>query len=220
MSGNQDNIQRPSLLNNEWTVIGVTALYLLPAAGTAISGGKMEFVMYVLVMVILAVPIYILHRRVSLHPLALWGLSVWGLLHMCGGLVTVPESWPTAGETSVLYNWWIIPERLKYDQFVHAYGFGLTTWICWQALVAAFHFHKIRVAPTFGLLTLCAAAGMGFGALNEVVEFTAVLLIPETNVGGYINTGWDLISNLTGTIIASLLIWLRSESQPAKIPDS
>ena len=43
---------------------------------------------------------------------------------------------------------------------------------------------------------LCAAAGSGFGALNEVVEFIAVLTIPETNVGGYENTGWDLVANL------------------------
>lgn len=220
MTTQQHSNAKAGFLSNAGTVIAATTLYLLPAAGTAISGGKMEFVMYVLVMVILAVPVYILHRRVGLHPAALWGLSLWGLLHMCGGLVSVPPSWPTAGESNVLYNWWIIPERLKYDQFVHAYGFGLTTWICWQALAAAFRFHKVQIAPSFGLLTLCAAAGMGFGALNEVVEFTAVLLIPETNVGGYINTGWDLVSNLAGTIIASVLIWLRSDRQSIRIQDS
>ena len=60
--------------------------------------------------------------------------------------------------------------------------------------------------PGLGSLTLCAAAAMGFGALNEVVEFIATLLVPETNVGGYINTGWDLVSNLCGTILAALAI--------------
>ena len=47
---------------------------------------------------------------------------------------------------------------------------------------------------------------MGFGALNEVVEFAATLSVPETNVGGYVNTGWDLVSNLVGCITAAILI--------------
>ncbi len=59
------------------------------------------------------------------------------------------------------------------------------------------------------MLVLVAAAGMGFGAMNEVVEFIATLTMPETNVGGYINTGWDLVSNLTGCTLAALLIRLR-----------
>lgn len=64
--------------------------------------------------------------------------------------------------------------------------------------------------PTFGMLTLCAAGGMGFGALNEVIEFIAVLTIPNTNVGGYENTGWDLVANLVGTILAGVIIRLST----------
>ncbi len=29
---------------------------------------------------------------------------------------------------------------------------------------------------------------------------------PETNVGGYRNTGWDLVANLAGVSVAALLI--------------
>ena len=65
------------------------------------------------------------------------------------------------------------------------------------------------IGPSPGMLTLCAAAGMGFGAANEVVEFAAKLMIPDTNVGGYENTGWDLVSNMAGAIAGSALIWLR-----------
>ena len=61
-------------------------------------------------------------------------------------------------------------------------------------------------APSFGLLVLALAAGLGFGALNEVVEFIATLTMPETNVGGYINTGWDLVANTVGATTAVLLI--------------
>ncbi|MFY7874520.1 MAG: hypothetical protein ACOVQM_03685, partial [Pirellula sp.] len=52
--------------------------------------------------------------------------------------------------------------------------------------------------------------GMGFGALNEVIEFIAVLTIPNTNVGGYENTGWDLVFNLIGCLTASIMIRMTS----------
>jgi hypothetical protein len=54
------------------------------------------------------------------------------------------------------------------------------------------------------MLTLCEAASMGFGGLNEVIEF--FLTLPETNIGGYMNTGWDLVSNLVGVTLACGLI--------------
>jgi len=41
-----------------------------------------------------------------------------------------------------------------------------------------------------------------------VVEFAATLAMPETNVGGYVNTGWDLVSNMTGATLAACGIWL------------
>jgi hypothetical protein len=54
--------------------------------------------------------------------------------------------------------------------------------------------------------------------VNEVVEFVATLLIPETNVGGYRNTGWDLVSNLIGATTAATWIWL-SERKRTPPPD-
>jgi hypothetical protein len=65
-------------------------------------------------------------------------------------------------------------------------------------------------------MILSATAGMGLGALNELVEFAATLLIPETNVGGYMNTGWDLVANLVGAMIAATLIWAHGHARPAK----
>jgi hypothetical protein len=130
---------------------------------------------------------------------------------MAGGLCPLPAGWPYNGDHAVLYSLWLIPERLKYDQIVHAYGFGVTTWLCWHILRQGLRQPDGgTLRPTFGMLVLCAAAGMGFGALNEVIEFIAVLTLPNTNVGGYENTGWDLVANLVGTIIAALVIRVRS----------
>src|SRR6185503_15667898 len=103
-----------------------------------------------------------LYFRAGLNLSTVWLLSIWGLLHMAGGLIPVPAHWPIEGENRVLYSWWIIPNRLKYDQVVHAFGFGLLTWVCWQTLRPLVGGEKAK--PTFGLLTLCAAASTGFGA--------------------------------------------------------
>jgi len=193
------------------SVTAFTATYLLVAVVFAFVRGNLEFVFYIGVMAVLIAAVLVVHRRVQLLPATLWCLSVWGLLHMAGGLVHVPASWPVNGDSNVLYNLWLVPERIKFDQFVHAYGFGVATWVCWQGLCAAFGGgERSAVRPTPGLLVLVAAAGMGLGALNEVIEFAAVLLLPDTNVGGYMNTGWDLVANLLGCVAAAVLIYTFS----------
>jgi uncharacterized membrane protein YjdF len=193
--------------------VGVfTVAYLLVATITAVARGNQEFVFYIVVVVLLIGAVLAVHWRVQLSQGALWALSIWGLAHMMGGLVAVPEGWPVNGETRVLYSLWLIPGRLKYDHIVHAYGFGTTTWVCWQGLRSILRSYDANAQPTLGLMVLSAAAGLGFGALNEVVEFAAVLLVPETNVGGYVNTGWDLVANSVGAILAAILIFTLDKS--------
>ena len=189
-----------------------TALYLAAAIVGAINTGNSEFVFYIGVMFVLIAIVGVVHWQVGLSFGVLAALSVWGLAHMAGGLVPVPESWPINGDIRVLYSWWIVPDRLKYDQVVHAYGFGVTTCVAWEALRASIArrvnvpAHDLR--PTAPWLTLCALAGMGLGGLNEVVEFAATLLMPKTNVGGYVNTGWDLVSNGVGCAVAAIGLWI------------
>lgn len=186
--------------------VGVfTAAYTMVAAIVTSRTSNAEFVLYMAVMLVIFGVVAWLHARISLHTAALWCLSFWGLAHMAGGLMPVPADWPIEGHIRVLYSWWIVPNRLKYDQVVHAYGFGVTTWVCWQGLMAAVRPARM-LRPGLGVLLLCAAAGMGFGALNEIVEFIATLTVPETNVGGYVNTGWDLVSNAVGSGVAAVLI--------------
>jgi uncharacterized membrane protein len=187
-----------------------TSLYMLTAVAGSMAQGNKEFIFYIVVMLILVGAVVLVHRAARLTAALLWALSIWGLLHMAGGLVPLPKGWPYNGDHAVLYSWWIIPQRLKYDQIVHAYGFGVTSWVCWHCLKSAmYRGFGIQLRPTFGLLVLSTAAGVGFGALNEVVEFIAVLTIPNTNVGGYENTGWDLVANLLGASATALIIRLR-----------
>jgi hypothetical protein len=200
-------------------VLAVTLLMIAIGGWVAAARGNQEFVIYVGVLVVLVVAVGVVHLHSQLSLASLWALSAWGAAHLAGGLWVVPDGWPIDGPRHVLYSLWLIPDRLKYDQVVHAFGFGVTTWVCWQALRASLAHRSGRtpdeVQPTFGWLVLCAAAGMGFGALNEVLEFAATLLVPEVNVGGYYNTGWDLVSNLVGSSLAVSAIALAARRRAA-----
>jgi putative membrane protein len=164
--------------------------------------GNFEFVVYVVTMLIL---IALVGRslRSADYPLSmLWALSLWGLLHMAGGGVPVGDS--------VLYSAQVIPLSppdgewtfLKYDQIVHAYGFGVTAWVLWHLMRR----HYPVLEGTWTIYVYPALAAMGLGAVNEIIEFVAVLSVPETNVGGYVNTALDLVFNAMGAVIAMVVV--------------
>jgi hypothetical protein len=190
-------------------VMAFTVVYMAVAVTTAVLLGNLEFLYYIIVMLVLICVVWAVHRSVQLSKAVIWGLSIWGLAHMAGGLLPLPATWPIDDGSRVLYSLWLIPNYLKYDHLVHAYGFGIATWVCWQGISGAISKRGSAVRPTAGLMVLAATAGMGLGALNEVIEFIATLLIPETNVGGYLNTGWDLVANFIGAAAAAALIHLR-----------
>ena len=188
-----------------------TALYMLAAGLTAAAKGNTEFAFYAIVMLIIIAALLWLHWRVRLSSGVIWGLALWGALHMAGGLMPVPAHLAQGEGPAVLYSLWLSPMGeqlglLKYDKAVHAFGFAVTTWLCWQALLGAVGLRR----PTFGLMVLCVAAAMGFGALNEVIEFLATRLT-ETNVGGYYNTSLDLVANLLGAVLAAAMICLMPQ---------
>ena len=94
-------------------------------------------------------------------------------------------------------------EIFKYDQFVHIIGFGIATLLMFVLIRPYLKIKDKRVA--IGIVI--AMAGLGVGALNEIVEFIAVVLAPETGVGGYNNTSLDLVADLIGALLA--IIYLR-----------
>ena len=182
-------------------VVAFTLTYLAFAIPAAIQYST-EFVIYSVEMVLLCTVIAIIHARFRLNLVSLWCLSLCGLSHLSGGLVHVPETWNTQG-ANLLYNLWLIPGWLKYDQAVHFLGFGVATWVAWQILC------RITgvIRPTPELLIISVATSMGLGSLNEVVEFIATVMLPVTNIGDYSNYGWDLVPNASGAILASIVIY-------------
>lgn len=189
---------------NELGIGLFTAGYITVFTLWFLSIGNYEFIIYVATMVALVLLVAISLRKAEFPPAMLWALSFWGLAHMAGGGLPV-------GDT-VLYNLKLLPimetDRLfilKYDQVVHAYGFGITAWMLHHLLTRSFPTtHNTKTA-----LVYPALASIGLGAVNEIIEFSAVLAVPDTNVGGYINTALDLCFNALGAIIAMGVIALK-----------
>lgn len=191
-----------SLRPGERQVAAATLVYFLGFSAWFLLAGNWEFLIYVATMALLIALVGVNLRRAEFPLAMLWALSLWGLLHMAGGGIRVGEG--------VLYGLVLLPlysdganelTLLKYDQVVHAYGFGVTAWVLRHLLQR--HFPATRGSWTAAAYPLLGA--MGLGSLNEIIEFTAVLATPETGVGGYYNTLLDLVFNTLGAGIAMLL---------------
>ena len=155
---------------------------------------------YLVVVATLLLVVVRLDLRFDLGTSLLWALAVWGLVHMAGGII------PLDGDR-VLYNARFGPDLFRYDRFVHAFGFGSATLACGKVLRHWLPGGRFDLTPA-GIVVL---AGMGVGGINEIAEFIATLVLEDTNVGGYDNTGWDLVFDLLGATIAGL--WLMRSTR-------
>lgn len=190
----------------EWAVAAVVAVYFTGFTVWFLSIGNMEFLIYVVTMAIL-IALIGASLRVAEYPAPmLWALALWGFLHMAGGGVPVGDG--------VLYGLQLVPlisdgemTILKYDQLVHALGFGVSTWVLWHLLTR--HYPATRGTWTSYVFPVLAATGLG--ATNEIIEFSAVVAVQDTGVGGYINTALDLCFNALGAVLA--MLWIAAATR-------
>ncbi|MEX0930588.1 MAG: DUF2238 domain-containing protein [Candidatus Paceibacterota bacterium] len=197
-----------ALREHLWVVI-FTLAYILGASVYFVAIGDYEFLWYVAVLVVIAGAVAATLHRSVFDSVILWGLSIWGLLHMAGGAVPVGDG--------VLYGLTLVPlidagnelVVLKYDQVVHFFGFAVATLVVYH-LVRPYLAGQINWVIVSFVVVL---AGMGLGVINEIVEFIAVLAMPETGVGGYNNTVLDLVFNAFGAIAAVVYLALYREER-------
>ncbi len=192
------------LTRKERIIVGANGVYIPIFTALAWGRGNHEFLLYVAVIIVLLGLLVWQQPKMKFDTTVLWGLTVWGLIHMAGGNIRVGEG--------VLYEVILLPlvpslNILRYDQVVHTFGFGVATLVC---------FHMLRpylrdgVGRPAALMFLVVMMGTGLGALNEILEFIAVLTMPDTNVGGYEHTSLDLSSNLLGSTIAAVVFLRRT----------
>ena len=165
-----------------------------------------EFIVYVCVIIFFFIIIIITDRKVNYPNSALWGLTIWAILHMAGGGIYFSKV--------RLYEIILIPLSksypiFRYDQFVHIFGFGVATLVMFCILKPVLQPNLNRWTA---LSIVVIMAGLGVGALNEIVEFFVSVIVPQSGVGGYLNTALDLVSDFIGALIAMILIRLKDKS--------
>ena len=181
-------------------VIGL-ALAGFGAFGFA-TGAKLT-VPYLVIVGVGAVVVGHLDAQRPLSAAALVGLAVWGIGHLAGGIVDI-------GDDRILYNA-LLPGRIHFDNVVHFIGFGSAGLACWDALR-----HYVAL-PRLASFLVAWIAAMGVGALNEVIEFGITHVQTDTHIGGFQNTGRDLVANMLGAASAALVVVrrVRSAAVPA-----
>ena len=137
-------------------------------------------------------------------PLPDWlavALGIDAAMHLAGGLVSVGRGVLYDGH---LGTWGssVHTHFLQYDHLVHSFGSFLAAVTFWVLLAPP----GLTGRQRRGVIALCVLAGAGVGAINEIVEFTATLMHHGAHVGGYDNTGWDLVCNLVGAVAAGFLL--------------
>lgn len=185
-------------------LIGAGGVVLLAGFVVAFTYWNYEFIYYGITLAVIGAGVMWVDRRSQLPLPVLWGLFLWLVLHLAGGIVPVPEAWIDEGMTNkTLYNVRPVAWLPRYDQCVHAFGFFVSSLAAWRAIYVG---SGRTLKPTFGPRVGAGLMGMGLGGMNEVIEFIGTRIMPETNVGDFVNTGWDLVSNMTGCVIAMLTI--------------
>ena len=183
------------------TILASFLASLVLFVGIFVAQKNFEFIGYVVVVVVLLAALLFSNKHVVYPNYVLWGLFAWAFLHMLGGV-----EMPSGGVVYTLVLYPIVAEPyliLKYDQVIHALGFFVATLVMFYVL-------RPHLTSSFGWVgvgIVVAMAGLGLGALNEIIEFFMTVTLPNTNVGGYENTALDLVSNFIGAVAAVFFLY-------------
>jgi len=160
-----------------------------------------EFIVYTIIVLLLAWLVIGTMKNLQLPNIVLWGLLAWATMHLAGGAFSF---FGTRLYDTIFIA--IVGEPyniLRYDQLIHIFGFGVAT-------LTVYFLIKPKLKPNHkwvALSIVLVMAGTGLGALNEILEFMTTVISPVTGVGGYINNSVDLVSNLIGAVIAMVGIY-------------
>ena len=172
-------------------LVATFVAYYLGLLALGAFSGQSQTIFYALFIGLAAAAVARLYERARFSRMALWGLAAWGFGHMLGGLLQV--------HGDALYELSLGAGELRFDKLVHFVGFGFAT-------LAAFEMLRARLAPSADAAAVAIAAwfvGVGLGGLNETIEFLITRLPLDSNVGGFSNTGWDLVANALGAAAAA-----------------
>jgi glycopeptide antibiotics resistance protein len=184
-----------------WALWIFNTTYLFWGGAYFLQDLNFEFVIYVGVLMVVIGGVLFSTAYTEFPDWMLWLLSLWGILHILGGAVQI--------DGSVLFAYHIYPFLdlggdfyvLKYDQVVHAYLYGVVA-------IMALYLLRNKLAVTgrpflAGLFAVMASVGVS--VLNEIMEFVIAATIERNGVGGYENAMLDLMFNLVGAVVATMV---------------
>lgn len=151
-----------------------------------------EFIVYAFITILIFWLVYYAYKRYKIPFIVLVGFVIWMFLHMLGG-TTINGVWMYG---LIFIN--LIGEPyniLKYDQVIHLYCYFVFGAILYYVV------KKQTNKMTKTMLFIVLMASIGIGTLNEIFEFTMVLILSTTGVGDYNNTSLDLVFNAVGAVI-------------------
>lgn len=187
-----------------WWLFAFNLLYMIAFGIYYLTRMNYEFVWYFAVLVLIALIIVFTLDKSNLDYLALWGLSIWGFLHMAGGGIRlVPGTTLYGTRLLEIVNRGGDFYILKMDQVIHFYGFAIAAIVIFQLIWPAFKKLKGKKMPIF----IAWIGAMGLGALNEVIEFLALVTLSKTGVGDIYNTGLDLVFNMGGAFAGAVIAY-------------
>lgn len=134
-------------------------------------------------------------RKIYLEKFLVIGISSFEIFHLLGSLVII--------EGIRLYDYWLINGLFKYDNIVHF----------WAGLILVFFVHtlvakkiKLNIHYSLNFYLIIILISCGVGAIFEIVEFLGVIFFNlSKEVGNYNNNMIDLIFNLFGATVASII---------------
>lgn len=157
---------------------------------------NLEFIFYILIYSGPIIYINIKARKfLKKYYLIYMSFSVFLIVHMLGGVIHI--------EGTRLYDFYLLG-FIRYDWFVHTVGGFLAAIVAYDILERYFEHKHITKWVLFLIIVSFAS---GFGAFNEILEFMAVIFLGAAKeVGDYHNNATDLVNNLVGATLATLLI--------------
>ncbi|NOT06832.1 MAG: hypothetical protein HOP28_01365 [Gemmatimonadales bacterium] len=143
-----------------------------------------EFFIYAVVILAFIVALWRIFRRHDFDTALLVLVQIGILMHFAGAFVPV--------DGGRLYDWHLL--GVRYDKYVHFVN----------AFAATFLINRLfsiqGIAPTLANTIFLVLITLGLGAVVEIVEYVALLTVPNSLVGNYDNNMVDLIANLCGSL--------------------
>lgn len=139
-------------------------------------------------LVALLVGLYLLRKKIDLHPVQYVLASIFLLLHFFGAFG--------------FYE--LYPLGLEYDSWVHGFFGFMSTFI----ILRAIHFRKIY-KETFMIFIVVLTILLGFSAFHELFEYGGALTLGEGEGVLFIGAGdadeWDTQKDMLNNVIGGLL---------------